>query len=279
MNTHTYTFTLGHARCTVIADGGTPATLDSMYMRFPNVKKAAMQSAWESLYGEEGEAPWSMNCLLVQTADYCVLVDTGIGAGSRGNTGQLLSRLQAVVPPDAVDTVIITHGHPDHIGGLVQDGQLVFTNAEIVMQQEELAHWQSVAQKNVDYGRYLTPILDAVGSRLKLVNGRVDIVPGIEGFTAPGHTPAHMVLRLTFGDDTLLHIVDAWHSEVQLAHPEWSPRFDTDPQQAAETRAALMAAAADESVQVLAYHLGFPGLGFVRRHGEAFRWETAVASL
>lgn len=278
MNTHTYTFTLGHARCTVIADGGTPATLDSMYTRFPNVDNEAMQAVWASLYGEKGEAPWSMNCLLVQTDDHNVLVDTGVGAGRGGNAGQLLSRLQAVLPPGEVDMVIITHGHPDHIGGLVQDGHMVFANAEVVMQQDELAHWQAVAQQNADYGRYLTPILDVIGSQLKLVNGRIEIIPGIEGFLAPGHTPAHMALRLTFGDDTLLHIVDAWHSEVQLAHPEWSPRFDTDPRQAAETRAALMAVAADEPIQVLAYHLGFPGLGFVRRQGEAFRWETAVTT-
>lgn len=267
-------FYIGHMQCTSITDGISYPEITSIPDRFPAVPRQALIEALKERHPSSETIPWSMNCLLVQTPVQNVLVDTGLG----GDQGKLISRLKDSLPPAEIDSVIITHCHPDHIGGLVdEEGSLTFPNAEYFMWDSEWDYWMGqggiVHQGDEGYAALLRAKLLPIEERLNLISEERELVPGIQAVSAPGHTPGHMALLIEDGDHSLLDLSDTLHTKVQLAHPDWSPRFDVDPHEAAKTRKALLARAAEEGLPTLLYHLGFPGLGRISTQGKGFAWQ------
>jgi glyoxylase-like metal-dependent hydrolase (beta-lactamase superfamily II) len=272
-----FTFNVGAINCTIIADGRNQPEIESMPERFPTVPRQALIAALRAHHPNTNRISWSMNCLLIQNADRLVLVDTGVGWRDQGWGGHLHERLLALVEPEAIDTVVLTHGHPDHIGGLVgPDGQLVYPNAEYIMWEAEWQYWMGsdgYVHKDESWAKYFRPTLEPIRARLKLISAEDQLAPGVQALAAPGHTPGHMGLLLESQGERLFDLVDALHIEVQTSHPEWSPVFDVNPKMAAQTRASLLARAADEGLLTLLYHFGFPGLGHVQRVEGGFTWQ------
>jgi len=203
-----------------------------------------------------------------------MLVDTGTGSG------HLNPRVASLIDPADVDTVVISHGHGDHVGGLVDaDGKLVYSNARYVMHRAEWDQWMAPdgkIQADPDRAAYWQAQLGPIKGSLSYVDDGQEVVPGVTACLTPGHTNGHLALRIESNGESLVHLVDALHFEVQFDRPDWSPRFDTDPALAAQTRRTELDRAADEGTLVLLYHLGFPGLGYVVRNGEAFDWEPVT---
>ncbi len=277
MAEHTFSFPIGDFQCTSITDGVSKRDFESVADRFPGIPRQEFLEGLRRAYPNQQPLDWSMNCLFIQTKDRNVLVDTGIGQRKEGQSGKLIERLKKIIELAAVDAVIITHCHADHIGGLVNmEGELTFPNAEYFMHEEEWEHWMGpegvVTQAEEEYAQFLRSKLQPIRQRLTLIEGDEEPVPGVHAAAALGHTPGHIGLLVESKGETLLDLSDTLHTRVQFLHPEWSPRFDTDPEQAAQTRGEMLSLAADEGHPTLFYHLALPGLGTVKRDGDIFQW-------
>lgn len=200
--------------------------------------------------------------VLVRDGERTILFDTGFGDGG------LVSALEgAGVAPADVTHVILTHMHPDHIGGLLENGAPRYANAEHVAGRVEHEHWTANPSEAVTAS--VLPIAD----RFTLVEDGAEVAPGVTATLAAGHTPGHMAFRVDGADGSMLVAGDlANHYVWSLAHPDWEVRFDMDKAQAAETRRRVLDMLATERMAMLGYHMPFPAAGFVERREDGFRW-------
>jgi glyoxylase-like metal-dependent hydrolase (beta-lactamase superfamily II) len=285
MNAQIHRFTIGRFHCTIVPDG-TNAYPHPAALFFASAPPAELTQALHA--HQIDPATWEhylspYPSLVIDTGQGRVLVDTGAG-NLAPTTGQLLPNLRAAgIEPESIDTVILTHGHADHIGGNVaSDGALVFARARYVMWQSEWEFWS----RNPDLSSLHVPDwikealigvaqrnLPPIAGRLDLVSQESEIAPGIRAIAAPGHTLGHMALSITSQGEQLLHLVDTVIHPLHMAHPEWTAAVDLLPEQTVATRHRLLARAAAERAQVFVFHFPAPGLGRVVADGDAWRWQ------
>ncbi len=216
----------------------------------------------------------SVNAYLVNTGAKLVLIDAGAAALFGPTLGKLMGNLRAAgYAPEQVDEVYITHMHPDHVGGLVQAGAMVFPNAVVRADRRDADYWLS--QANLDGApadakgffqgamASLNPYVKA--DRFKPFDGDTALVPGVRAQYTGGHTPGHSFYVIESKGEKLVLWGDAMHvGAVQFASPAITIAFDTDPKAAAAARAKAYADAAEQGHWVGATHLSFPGLGRLR---------------
>jgi glyoxylase-like metal-dependent hydrolase (beta-lactamase superfamily II) len=271
-----YTFSVGGFTCSVVSDGVGELTTESLLERMDG-SPGLMRDALARLH-PEGTFAASMNALLVQTPGGVVLVDTGNGPRGEPASGEVARRVAELLPPEQVDVVVLTHGHGDHIGGLLDNkNEPTYPAARYVMNTLE---WDGLMGPGGRFAAepdesYFRSRLLAIKPRLTLVDGEAEVLPGVRVQPVSGHTVGHMTVLVESRGERLLHLVDAIHYPVQLVDPSWSPNFDGLKELSVPNRQALLATAAAEGLLVLAYHFAFPGLGYVRREGAAFAWEAA----
>jgi glyoxylase-like metal-dependent hydrolase (beta-lactamase superfamily II) len=262
-------FQVGQFDCTVIGDGCEPGIVEMVKGMFQTVAAEDIEDAIEA-----GSSPinFSINILHVQTADGQVLVDTGTAGGNE----ELLDNLaQAGIDRYKINRIVITHGHGDHIGGIVNaTGQLNFPNARYSFWQSEWEYWLEQAGKSDDPQNTARLNLLPIQEQVDLIDHESEVLPGICVLAAPGHTIGHIALLLTSDGENLLHIVDAAHHPMQVMHTDWSPAFDMQPDVSAQTRRMLFERAARENLRVMAYHFPFPGLGQVTQQAGVLRWDV-----
>ena len=219
-------------------------------------------------------------CLVAKTDTNHVLVDTGAG-GLGPNTGRLLQSLREEgVEPGDIDTVILTHGHPDHIGGnTIGDGTSAFPNARFVMWKGEWDFWTSEEEKMKadDHMRFLFTLaqnnLLPIQGQLDLLDRETEIIPGIRAITAPGHTPGHMALSISSEGNRLLCVADAVLHPIHVKRPNWYAVVDFSPKQVEDTRLRLFNMAAEQKALILAFHFPFPGLGHIIQEDGQRQWQ------
>ncbi|RTQ31347.1 MBL fold metallo-hydrolase [Variovorax gossypii] len=231
---------------------------------------------------EKDAVPTSVNGYLINTGSKLVLVDTGAGGLFGPTLGNLQANLKAAgYQPDQVDDVLITHMHGDHVGGLVQDGKLVFPNATIHAGQEDADFWlnkanlekASAEMKGFFQGAMasLNPYVEA--GKFKGMKGGTELAPGIRAVPAHGHTPGHNIYVVESKGQKLVLWGDLMHvAAVQFAQPQITISFDVDSKPAAAERKKAYADAAKGRYLVGSAHLPFPGLGHVRAEGKGYVW-------
>lgn len=289
METNTYQFTVGQFTGIAASDGGLNYPIESFFANAPTTEVEEVLRQ-HHLPSDRIYTPYT--CLFIDTGEHRVLIDTGAGnlgaAAAKMTpgidhtttvTGQLLGNLSTSgIEASKVDTVIITHAHPDHIGGtLNEDGTVVFSNARYIIGEDEWQFWSSETAAEqvppifVDIARRN---LDPVRDLLTLVHDGDEIVPGMRVVATPGHTPGHIALAISSGGETLLHISDVVLHPLHLEQPAWVPVFDMLPDRAAVSKRRTFDWAAEEQFLVFGHHFPpFPNLGHVRKHGQGWRWE------
>lgn len=228
-------------------------------------------------YFKEGKTEAGFNVFLMRVADKIVLFDSGNG-DTRKAPGKLIETLGSLgLTPDAVDLVLLTHMHMDHIGGLIADGQKAFPNAKLMVSAPELDYWLKLAKQDPAnanavlvekvagvYGQDLLPPF-AFGDTL---------LPGVTALDAVGHTPGHTVFQVEADGKRLLILGDLLHGvPLQLALPEECAIYDLDMPAAVAARKRILDLAAKENIAVAGMHLPFPGEGMILKEGAGYRLE------
>lgn len=222
---------------------------------------------------------------VVNTGKQLVLFDTGNGAlrreheqlRNRAVDGHLVERLrQAGYQPADVDVVVITHGHPDHIGGLTEGGKPVFPNARYVFGSTEFDFWkrgENIREARKFNRELFMQIAVPLADRATFVKPGDEIAPGIRAVDAFGHSPGLLAYHVESGGKRLLIWADtALHYVVSFQRPGWHVDVDDIKDKAVETRKRLFDMAATDKLFVAGYHMPFPALGWVDKTASGHRW-------
>jgi glyoxylase-like metal-dependent hydrolase (beta-lactamase superfamily II) len=227
----------------------------------------------------------AINCFLVQTGDRLILVDSGFGGAIGPDAGHLADDLETLgVAPAEIDTVLCTHLHPDHVGGLVDiAGAAIFPNAELVVHADDHRYWSDDAtlagattDQDQGFVQLARATIAAYANRTRLLTTG-EALPGISILPAPGHTPGHSGWLIASGGESLLIWGDIVHMPgVQFARPEAGMGFDVDGAAAIETRKRIMDMTATDQLMVAGMHLDFPCFGHVARASSGYAFIPEV---
>ena len=270
-----YRMMLGDFEVTAISDGTNPLPVDTLLQGMSkaditaNLKKNFQASPLET----------SFNAFLINTGSKLVLVDTGAAGLFGPNLGKFAANLKAAgYSPEQVDEIYITHMHPDHVGGLMAGDKLAFPNATVRAQKQEADYWLSEANMKKDASKAdffkgamasLNPYVKA--GKFKPFEGDVELVPGVSSHSGKGHTPGHATYVVESRGQKLVLIGDLIHvAAVQMAHPDVTIGFDSEPKEALASRRQAFDAAARAGYLIGGAHLAFPGIGHLRKEGKGY---------
>lgn len=284
MNTESYRFKLGDFECIAIKDFMKPYSASRF---FTNAPKERLEQVLREHNLEPEDIPSPFTCLFIDTGKNKVLIDTGLGGGVHPQIGAYEGRLLKIlhaegIKTEDIDTVIFTHGHPDHVGGTVdKSGKPIFSNTRYVMWKDEYDFWTSEVTLETERPlvQHVMPIarknLLPIKDQLDLIDQEMEILPGIYALEAKGHTPGHMVVAVSSQGEELLYTSDTVLHQLHLKYPEWQTDFyDLDLEQAAATKQRIFDRAAADKALVLAFHFfPFPSLGHVLKKGEGWQWQ------
>jgi glyoxylase-like metal-dependent hydrolase (beta-lactamase superfamily II) len=225
--------------------------------------------------------------LLLQQDDKKKLIDTGIGFSEkpvivRGNSVFFKGRLhqllqQENIKKEDITDVIITHFHPDHIGGIFsEDEKLNFPNAQFHMHEDEWNYWHSSQSDNqpAQFKYFIEKnITKLKGVNLHLIKGDfVDLLPGVTAIKADGHTPGQIAVIIHSEKEHLLYISDAFLHPLHIERLNWQTNYDLDHEKAKQSRVKLLELAHKDNMLVNAFHFDFPCLGRINRHDNNWIW-------
>lgn len=222
----------------------------------------------------DGQIEAFANAYLINTGNKRILVDTGNGKMGSPTMGNVVAHLRAAeYPPESIDEIYLTHMHPDHVGGLVEGGERVFTQATVYANKVEAEYWLDGNHLNAapdDAKRSYRAAIAAItpyssAGRFKTFDGSVRLSPGIRAEPYFGHTPGHTVYFVESQGATLVLWGDIVHvAAVQFADPAVTISFDSDRTAAAKARQDIFAAAAANNWIIGGAHIAFPGFGQLR---------------
>ncbi len=273
-------FKVGDVVVTALSDGGTQLNTAN----FVGIDEDGVHAALRASYIEPESYRGAINAFVVESEAGIVLIDSGGGDFLGAHLGRLAANLRAAgYQPSDISVLLMTHLHPDHVGGCVDGGAPVFANAEFVVSEAERAFWTDpavrakAAPSRAPVFDLVASALGAYGHKLRTFSGETEVVPGITSLPLPGHTPGHTGYRIESGGQKLLIWADIVHAAaVQLPHPDVTMVFDVDGPLAAKTRKALLERVAADHTLIAGMHMPFPGVGHIEKAWEGYRFVPAA---
>ncbi|MET0340755.1 MAG: MBL fold metallo-hydrolase [Polyangiales bacterium] len=274
-----YRMELGDFEITVLSDGTLPQPVEEL---MTNTTREQLGKLLARAY-RESPLEASINAFLVNTGQKLVLIDTGVGdLLGPGQGGELLNSLRAAgVRAKDIDMVLLTHLHPDHIGGLVREGKIIFGDATLHVDANEVAFWLD-PRNRANAPEPLKPRFDEAvamiepyrqAGRLRPFARPTELAPGVRTVIAYGHTPGHSVFEVESRGARIAFWGDVVHfAPIQLPEPSITIAYDIDPGAAAKRRIDALTQAAKQRTLVALSHFSFPGLGQIRQDGRSFTW-------
>lgn len=271
------TFKAGAIDVTILSDGHMTVGLDRLSSgNADDIRRTA------SITGDT--LPFPINVAMLSVGGKRVLIDSGAGGTWVNTAGRLSDALTgAGIDPATIDQVVLTHCHPDHLWGLIDDFEdsLRFPNAKVAIPDAEFDFWMSKGKAEAA-GAAVGAILGArrvlgrIADRLTRVKPDDEPAPGVAYVPAPGHTPGQCAVLASSGTEHVLFSADTiFHPVVSVAHPEWRPAQDMDGARAVETRRRMLDIAAAKKALVVAYHVATPGAGRIEKTGTGYAWRNA----
>ncbi|WP_420284991.1 MBL fold metallo-hydrolase [Serratia liquefaciens] len=273
-----YRIMLGSYEVTALSDGVLRLPVDRLLLNSsPKQIETALAEHHQGL-----PVVTSVNAYLINTGSKLILVDTGAGSLLGDGLGKLVVNLKAAgYQPQQVDEIYLTHMHPDHLGGLTQNGKAAFPNAVVRAGQQDADFWlsesrlkQAPPKEKVSFENVIAALkpYQAAG-HFKTFSNDGELSPGISAFAAHGHTPGHSIYLVESQGKKLLLLGDLIHvAAVQFAHPRVAISFDKDAKAAVAQRLRVFSDSAQRNVLVGGPHLSFPGLGYLNKQGEGYDW-------
>lgn len=266
---------LGDIRIDTLSDGNLVLPMSFV----TDHEGAAEIMAKHGVTGDTFEPP--CNVTLVRDGTNTVLFDVGSGPDFMPTAGKLSEAMEALgIAPDDVTHVVITHAHPDHLWGVLDDfDEPLFANASHMIGKREWDYWIDPETANT-IGAGRESFAAGAIRRLKLLEEQIttfgedeEILPGIGAIASFGHTPGHMSFEVRHGSDACLIVGDAiGNHHLAFAQPLWASGSDQDTEAGARTRLALLEKLANEQMPMVGFHLPDGGVGRVERDGDAFRF-------
>jgi glyoxylase-like metal-dependent hydrolase (beta-lactamase superfamily II) len=283
-----YRYKIGSYELTALHEGTWYRPIDDKFVK--NVAWADVQKTLADNFLPADKLPIPFTALVVNTGARLVLIDTGTaGQLAPTATGLDASLAAAGIDPKAVDTILISHFHPDHINGIkTKEGHLVFPNAEINVAAAEWAYWMDdgnlSAASEAARPAFLNVrrIFKDIAKNVKRFEPGGEVAPGITAIPAYGHTPGHTVFAVASGTESMLVLGDVTnHPWLFARNPDWQAIIDVDGTMAADTRRKLLDRAAADRMLVQGYHFPFPASGHIARRGAGYEfvpvmWQPAL---
>lgn len=271
------TYKIGTAEVTALYDGIWEKAHDPAFIANASIDDVKEAMAKAGLTTDFVSIPFTV--VVVKTGGKTILCDSGTGGQVQPTAGKMTANMKAAgIDPAKIDTVLISHFHPDHIFGLMakDTNAPVFPNAEIVVSDVEYKFWTdpNVFDKLNEARKPLAKRIQAVfptWKNIKQVSGEPEVAPGIRFVMAPGHTPGHRAFHLASGADQLMISNDtAYVPALVVANPGWHGQYDQDAPTAEATRRKILDRVIADKIPICGYHFPFPGAGTIRKDGSGY---------
>jgi len=274
------TLTMGDTEIITLSDGNLSLPAEFIFGPMPQDQLGAvLQSA-----GIDPSAPLTPPCnlTLLRRGDTLALFDAGSGMSFQPTAGRLPDTLAAAgIDPYDITHVIFTHGHPDHLWGVLDDfDEPYFYEAEHMMGGVEFDYWMddstvsTIGEERAAFAAGAKRRLDMIGDQITRFEDGAEVIPGVTAVMTPGHTPGHMAFLISDGPYTAMVVGDAiGNDHVAFARPEWVSGSDQDLQMGAATRQALLDRITTDNLTLIGFHLGAGGIGTVGAADQGYRFQ------